>query len=224
MIKKICFHKETKHVRTSHRPRPARHNPHLQILADRSPLPHDPEQPRPGSGRTPAGPGRLRRARPGRPQLGIFRRHPRVAQEPGRRRDPAGAIRQAGGGLQDPPGRAARPDRQLQPGAALGHLGALRRAGRPGSDHVRPDDRRFVDLHRHAGHPAGHLRDLWRAGQAQGLGLAQGQVLPDRRSGRDGRRAAAGHHHERGRRPDRRSGPGACQAPPRHGLCGPGGG
>jgi urocanate hydratase len=29
-----------------------------------------------------------------------------------------------------------------------------------GPDDVRPDDRRLVDLHRHAGHRAGHLRDL----------------------------------------------------------------
>ena len=29
-----------------------------------------------------------------------------IAEEPGRRRDAAGPVRQAGGGLQDPPGRA----------------------------------------------------------------------------------------------------------------------
>jgi hypothetical protein len=32
-----------------------------------------------------------------------------------------------------------------------------------GPDDVRPDDRRLVDLHRHAGHRAGHLRDLRRS-------------------------------------------------------------
>ena len=32
------------------------------------------------------------------------------------------------------------------------------------------------------------------------LGLAEGQVCADRRAGRDGRRPAAGDHHERGRR------------------------
>ena len=31
-----------------------------------------------------------------------------------------------------------------------------------GPDDVRPDDRRLVDLHRHPGHPAGHLRDVRR--------------------------------------------------------------
>ena len=48
-------------------------------------------------------------------------------------------------------------DRQLQPCAPLGHSGTLRRAGRQRADHVRADDRRFVDLHRYTGHPAGHL-------------------------------------------------------------------
>ena len=37
-------------------------------------------------------------------------------------------------------------------------------AGREGPDHVRPDDGRLVDLHRHPGHPAGHVRDARRAG------------------------------------------------------------
>ena len=55
------------------------------------------------------------------------------------------------------PGCPACPDRQLQPGAALGHLGAFRRTGRQRLDHVRPDDRRFMDLYRHAGNLAGHL-------------------------------------------------------------------
>ena len=39
-----------------------------------------------------------------------------------------------------------------------------------GPDHVRPDDRRELDLHRHPGHPAGHLRDPGLAGRAAGLG------------------------------------------------------
>ena len=49
----------------------------------------------------------------------------------------------------------------------VGRLGQLGRVPPPRSarpHHVRPDDRRLVDLHRHAGHPAGHLRDLRRRG------------------------------------------------------------
>ena len=38
----------------------------------------------------------------------------------------------------------------------------FRRLEGAGPDDVRPDDRRLVDLHRHPGHPAGHLRDLRR--------------------------------------------------------------
>ena len=41
----------------------------------------------------------------------------------------------------------------------------FRRLEHAGPDDVRPDDRRLVDLHRHAGHPAGHLRDVRRRGQ-----------------------------------------------------------
>jgi hypothetical protein len=60
--------------------------------------------------------------------------------------------------------RAARADRELEPGAEVGDLGALPRARPQGPDDVRPDDRRLVDLHRQPGHRAGHLRDLRRGG------------------------------------------------------------
>ena len=43
-------------------------------------------------------------------------------------------------------------------------------AGR--ADHVRPDDRRQLDLHRHPGHPAGHLRDAWLTGAPGTAGRA----------------------------------------------------
>ena len=174
-MREFFYSKET-HVRTSYRPRPAWHPTHLQeswLTEAAYRMIQNNLDPEVAEARRP---GRLRRARTGRPQLGMFRRHPRIAEESRRRRDPAGSVRQAGGGVQIPPGRAARADRQLQPGAALGHLGAFRRTRRQGADHVRADDRRFVDLHRHAGHPAGHLRDLRRAGQTPGLGLAQGQI------------------------------------------------
>ena len=46
----------------------------------------------------------------------------------------------------------------------LGQLGRVPPPRRPGPDHVRPDDGRLVDLHRHPGHPAGHLPDLRRGG------------------------------------------------------------
>ena len=62
--------------------------------------------------------------------------------------------------LPDPRVGAARADRQRQPGRRLGQLGRVPPPGRPGPHDVRPDDGRLVDLHRHAGHPAGHLPDL----------------------------------------------------------------
>ena len=58
---------------------------------------------------------------------------------------------------------AARADRQLEPRAEVGDLGALQRARPQGPDDVRPDDRGLVDLHRQPGHRAGHLRDLRRS-------------------------------------------------------------
>ena len=79
------------------------------------------------------------------------------------RRNAAGAVGQAGRRVPHPCRRAARADRQFQPGAQVGHLGALQRARPRGPDDVRPDDGRQLDLHRHAGHRAGHLRDLRRS-------------------------------------------------------------
>ncbi len=58
--------------------------------------------------------------------------------------------------------RAARAHRQRQPGARLGELGRVPPPRRPGPDDVRADDGRQLDLHRHAGHPAGHLPDVRR--------------------------------------------------------------
>jgi hypothetical protein len=160
----------------------------LQELADRSRLPDDPEQPGPGRGRKPRRAGGLWRHRQGRAQLGLLRADPGQPAQPGRGRDPAGAERQAGGRVPHPCRRAARADRQLQPGAALGHLGALQRTRPPGPDDVRPDDGRQLDLHRHPGHRAGHLRDLCR-GRPPALRRLAGRALDaHRRPGRHGRR------------------------------------
>ena len=96
--------------------------------------------------------------------------------------DPARPVGQAGRRLPDPQGCAARPDRQFQPGAALGDLGPFQRIGSQGAHDVRPDDGRIVDLHRHAGHRSGHLRDLRRDGPPASWRRPQGQMDPDRRA------------------------------------------
>ena len=76
-----------------------------------------------------------------------------------------------------------------------------------GPDDVRPDDRRLVDLHRHPGHPPGHLRDL-RRGRRQAVRRdPRRHHHPHRRPRRHGRRAAAGRHDERRRRDLRRRRP-----------------
>ena len=95
---------------------------------------------------------------------------------------------------------AARADRELQPGRRLGQLGGVPQARRAGPDHVRPDDGRLVDLHRHAGDPAGHVRDV-RGGRRQEVRRHAGRHdHRDRRPRRHGRRPAArGDDERRGR-------------------------
>ena len=117
---------------------------HLRQLADRGGLPDDPEQPRSRGGREPGRAGRLRRHRQGGAQLGLLR------GDPGSRcascSDDETLLvqsRQAGRRVPHPRRRAARADRQLEPGAEVGDLGALRRARPQGPDDVRPDDGRL---------------------------------------------------------------------------------
>ena len=76
----------------------------------------------------------------------------------------------------------------------------FRRLEALGPDHVRPDDRRLVDLHRHPGHPAGHLRDVRRGRREAVRRHPRRHAHAHRRLRRHGRRAAARGHHERRRR------------------------
>ena len=145
-------------------PRAARHERTAKSWLTEARAPDDPEQPRSRGRREPGGARRLRRHRPRRAQLGMLRRDPRGAARARRRRDAADPVGQARRRVQDARRRAARADRQLEPRAALGDVGALQRARPQGPHDVRPDDGRLVDLHRHAGHRAGHLRDVRRGG------------------------------------------------------------
>ena len=81
----------------------------------------------------------------------------------------------------------------------------------------------LVDLHRHAGNPAGHLRDLRRVRPAALRRHARGPAGRDRRPGRHGRRPAAGRHDERRRLPRRGRGRDAHPAPGRDRLLRPAG-
>ena len=76
----------------------------------------------------------------------------------------------------------------------------------------------LVDLHRDAGHPAGHLRDVRRGGPPALRRDAARDRDADRRSRRDGRRPAAGGDDERGRLHRHRGRRGARAAPARHRL------
>ena len=74
---------------------------------------------------------------------------------------------------------------------ALGHLGRVPPPRRARPDDVRPDDRRLVDLHRHAGHPAGNVRVLRLGGEDALRQLAARKARRHGGTGRNGRRAAA---------------------------------
>ena len=167
------------------------------------------EQPRPRGRRAPRGPRRLRRHRQGGPRLAVV---PRAGPHADRRcGDDETMLVQSGrpvGRVPHPRVGAAGADRQLQPGRRLGHLAGVPPAGGARPDHVRPDDRRLVDLHRHPGHPAGHLRDVRRGRREAVRRHARRHAHAHRRLRRDGRRAAARGHHERRRLPDHRRRPG----------------
>ena len=90
----------------------------------------------------PAGPRRLRRHRPRRPQLGMLSRHrPRTRASRHRRHAPR-PVRQARRRFSHARNGPARHHRQLQPRGQMGHLGALQRTRSQRPDDVRPDDRR----------------------------------------------------------------------------------
>jgi urocanate hydratase len=110
----------------------------------------------------------------GRAVVGSVRRDGRHAARAGRRRDDAGAVREAGGRAAHAPPRAAGADREQQPGAALGQLGDVPRAGAAGAHHVRPDDGRLVDLHRHAGDSAGTYETFGAVARQHFGGTLQG--------------------------------------------------
>ena len=122
---------------------------------------HAREQPRSRGRRAPAGPGRLRRDRQGGAQLGVLRR--RSCASSTRLGDDETLLVQSGKPVgvfethADAP-RVLIANSNLVP--HVGDVGALPRARAAGPDDVRPDDRRVLDLHRHAGDPAGHLRDV----------------------------------------------------------------
>ena len=92
----------------------------------------------------------------------------------------------------------------------LGDLAGVPPARAPRPDDVRADDRGVVDLHRHPGHPAGHVRDVRRGGRQEVRRDARRHAHRDGRLRRHGRRPAARRHAQRRRLPRR----GRRPAPP----------
>ena len=105
---------------------------------------------------------RLRGHRQGGAKLGLLRRHrPRASRARGRR-DAARAVGQGRREASNASRRAASPHRELEPRPEVGHLGRVPPPRGGGPDDVRADDGGLVDLHRYAGDPAGHVRDVRR--------------------------------------------------------------
>ena len=192
-------------------------------LAPGSRAPDAREQPRSGRRRGSREPRGLRRHGQGGPHLGRLPPHRRDAEAARRRRDAAGAVRAAGRRVPHARDGAARADRELEPRARLGQLGRVPAARGAGSDDVRPDDRGVVDLHRHAGHRPGHVRDVRSDRRAALRRVARREAGRHRRLRRHGRRAAARGGDAGWGLPDRRRRSAPPRAPRRDPLPRPGG-
>ncbi len=171
------------------------------------------EQPRPRGRRTPRGSGRLWRDRARGPLLGSLRRDSARAAQAQRRPDPSRAVGQAGRRFRHPRMGAARAHLELDARAGVGDVGRVPAPGSSRADDVRPDDGRLLDLHRDAGHPPGHVRDVRRDRAKAVRGHSRGHHHADRGPRRDGRSAAAGDHAERRGCAVRRGRPRAHRAP-----------
>ena len=101
-------------------------------------------------------------------------------------------IRQAGRPVSYTRGRAPRSDSQHPPGWTLGQLGNLPRAQAPRTHHVRSVHGRRMGVHRSAGGLAVDLRDARRVRAPAFQRFAARTPGAHRRSGRYGRRPAAG--------------------------------
>src|ERR1035438_10489083 len=186
-------------IRAPPRPRSPGHRVVVQGLAAGSGHADADEQPGPRGGRASRPAHRVRGLGPGSTQLGRLRCDRAHTAGPGIRRDPAGPVGQAGRCAAHPRVGAPGAHRQLPARAAVGHLGGVPAAGVAGPDHVWPDDRGLLDLHRHPGHPAGDLRDVRRRRGEAVRRLAGRHHHADRGAGRNGRRAAPRGVHERWR-------------------------
>jgi len=98
--------------------------------------------------------------------------------------------------VHDPRVGPARVDRELQPGGRLGHVAGVPTLRSSRLDDVRPDDGGLVDLHRHPGHPAGHLRNFRRRRGEALRWHPRGHVDVDGRSRWHGWCPAVGGHNE----------------------------
>ena len=187
-----------------------------RLVADRGAASDAPQQPRPRGRGASRVARRLRRLGARRAVARRASRHRAHAPSATGRRDAPRPVGQARRRLPDARGRAARPDRQLAPRARVGDVGRVPPPRGRGADDVRPDDRRVVDLHRHAGNPARDVPDVLRGGR-DALRLARSRGTDGAHGGsrRHGWRAAARGDDGRRSDPLRRGRPAVDRSPAR---------
>ena len=144
------------------RSRAARQHDLLQGMAAGGRAAHADEQPRSRGRRASGRSRRLRRHREGGAQLGVLRRdrRARCARSRTTRRCSCRAASRSACSARTPARRACSSRTATSWGA--GRRGTCSASSSGRAHHVRPDDGRLVDLHRLAGDPAGHLRDVRR--------------------------------------------------------------
>ena len=104
----------------------------------------------------------------------------RDAAAASRRRDAARPVGKARRRVPNARRCAARADRELAARPEVGDVGRVPAARGRGADDVRPDDGRFVDLHRNPGDPPGDVPDVLRSGRgALRLRRPHGAHRPD---------------------------------------------
>src|SRR5882672_10285600 len=171
-----------------HDPIAARARDQRQELANGSAAPNADEQSRSGRCRTAERTCRLWRNWSGSPRLGQLRSDRCLATQARRRPDAGSPVWQAGRNFPHPSRCAARADRELKSGAALGDARSLQCTRPARADDVWADDGGIVDLHRQPGHRAGDVRNICRGGATSLRRQPRGQVDPDGGSRRYGRR------------------------------------
>ena len=139
------------------------HRPHHRGKGDAG---DDRQQPRFRCRPLPLRTGHIRRVGPGLPELDAIPADQTLSGDHGQHPDPGGQLRPPARSLPFAPGGAARDHHQRPHGRDVRHAGRFPTPGRTGLCQLRPDDRRWLDVHRPAGHRPRHLHHAFECGTA----------------------------------------------------------